>query len=186
MGTRITLKKVRLAFPKIWTPEAFPRSPDPTKYFSATFLIAKDDPQLKAIDDVLTGLAKEKWPKSFAATLKTAKATGKVCLRDGDTKAEVDGYEGMMFLSARSKTRPTAFDNNRNETSEGDDLLYGGCYVNASVELFAYDNASKGIGAGLRGVQFVKNGDRFGSGAPADKEEFEDEISAEDEDPLTA
>jgi len=108
-------------------------------------------------------------------------------LHDGDAKAEYEGFEGNKFVSARAKVRPTVFDQQRQELSEADGKPYSGCYVNASIELWAQDNSfGKRINAQLRGVQFLRDGDAFAGGSrPADADEF-DEIAAPDEDPLTA
>jgi len=90
-----------------------------------------------------------------------------------------------MFVSARSKTRPTTFDGMRNTVSEADGVIYGGCYVNAIISCFAYSKGNNGLAAGLKGVQFRAPGEAFsGGGTPAGSDDF-DEISVE-QDPLTA
>ena len=65
-----------------------------------------------------------------------------------------------------------------------DGIVYSGCYVNASIDIYAFDNVGKGNSAGLRGVQFLRKGDAFGGGAAADESEF-DEIGVAEDD-LTA
>ena len=57
------------------------------------------------------------------------------------------------------------------------------------MSFYAYDKGNNGIGAGLKGVQFRANGDRFsGGGAPADADDFDEIAAPEDgeQDPLTA
>lgn len=201
-NNEIRLENVRLAFPKLWTPEPFPGGNDPTPYFSATFLLPKNHPQAKALDALMLRLAEEKWGSAKnvktaggmiskgAAVLKAAKAIGKVFYRDGDSKAEYEGFEGNMFVAARSKTRPNTFDGMRNTTTEADGIIFGGCYVNAIISTYAYVKGNNGLGAGLKGVQYRGKGDAFGGGgAPADSEDF-DEIGAPDSedgsDPLAA
>lgn len=183
----IRLNNVRLAFPKLWTAEPFPGGNDPTPYFSATFILPKNHPQIKALEALMARIAIEKWgPAKGPQVLKAAKAIGKVFLRDGDAKADQDGFEGNMFISARSKTRPTTFDNLRAPVTEADGIIYGGCYVNAVISCFAYVKGNNGLGAGLKGVQFHGKGDAFaGGGTPADEDDF-DEIGIADSDPLTA
>ena len=177
----IRLENVRLAFPKIWTPAPFEGGNDPTPYFSATFILAKKDPQCKKIEALMLKLANDKWGTKGSKVLTTAKAVGKVFFRDGDSKAEYDGFEGNMFVSARSKTRPNTFDGQRQTVTEADGVIYGGCYVNAIISCYAYVKGNNGLGAGLKGVQFRAPGDAFsGGGTPADADDF-DEISAPDE-----
>jgi hypothetical protein len=185
----IRLNNVRLAFPKIWTAEPFPGGNDPTPYFSANFILPKNHPQAKALEALMVKLANAKWLVKGPAVLKAAKAIGKVFYRDGDAKAEYDGFEGNMFVSARSKTRPNIFDGMRNPIAEADGIIYAGCYVNATIECYAYTKGNNGLGAELKGIQYLGKGDAFGAGGkPADPDDF-DEIGDPEEgeqDPLTA
>lgn len=175
----ILLKDVRLAFANnLFTPAPFPGGNDPTPYFSCTLLMPPTHPQRKELDKIMTDLAEAKWGKKGAAILKGAKAIGKVFFRDGDTKPEYEGFEGMWFVSARSKVRPNYFDGRRNPIGEADGLLYSGAYVNASLGLYAYTKGNNGLGASLRGVQYLRKGDAFGAGAPAEPDDF-DEIGDE-------
>lgn len=175
---KMTICNVRLAFPKIWTAEAFPGGNDPTPYFSANGLLAQAHPQFKAIEAAIESCFKGKWPQHWASIQKGAKGMGKVPMRDGDTKAEVEGYAGNWFISARAKRRPTILNFDRSPLAEADGKPYGGCYVNLLVEFFAYTKGNKGVGADLRGIQFLRDGDAFsGASAAADESEF-DEISA--------
>ena len=188
-ANEIRLENVRLAFPKLWTAEPFPGGNDPTPYFSAMFILGKDHPQCKALEAMMTRIANEKWAARGPAVLKAAKAMGKVFFRDGDSKAEYDGFEGNMFVSARSKTRPTILDGLRQTTTEADGIVYGGCFVNAIISCFAYTKGNNGLGAGLKGVQYRGKGDAFsGGGIPADADDFDEIGTADDSesDPLTA
>jgi hypothetical protein len=179
-NNEIRLENVRLAFPKLWTAEPFAGGNDPTPYFSASFILPKDHPQAKALDAMMVRLANEKWGTRGPAVLKAAKAMGKVFYRDGDTKAEYEGFEGNNYVSARSKTRPTILDGMRQTTTEADGIVYGGCYVNVIISCFAYIKGNNGLGAGLKGVQFRAKGDAFsGGGIPADADDF-DEIAVTD------
>ena len=71
-------------------------------------------------------------------------------------------------------------------TVEADGLPYSGCYVNASIELWAQDNNyGKRINASLRGVQFYRDGDAVaGGGGPASEDEFDDLAEGADADNL--
>ena len=49
-----------------------------------------------------------------------------------------------------------------------DGVIYPGCYVNVSIDFWAQDNSyGKRINAQLRGVQFVKDGERLGGSVAA-------------------
>ena len=169
----IQLKNVRLAFPDLWTAVAFEGEGE--KKFGATFLIPKNSPQIKEIKTAILEVAKAQWKDKAPAILKTLEGNpNKFCFMDGDTKT-YDGYAGNMYLTAKNKKRPTIKDRDTSTLTEADEKPYGGCYVNASVELWAQDNKwGKGIRASLRGVQFYKDGDQFTAGSVASDDEFED------------
>jgi hypothetical protein len=170
----VTLKNVRLAFPDLFVAKAFEPGQEPK--FGATFLIPKDDPQVKQIEAAIAEAAAAKWGAKSKGVLDGIRNNpNKFCFQDGDLKADYDGYEGHMTLSAKSKTRPLVIDRNKAPLDMSDGKVYGGCYVNASLELWAQDNQwGKGIRATLRGVQFFRDGDSFSGGRPASVEEFED------------
>lgn len=171
---RVMLRNVRLAFPSLFEPSAYGEG-DPS--YQATLIMEPD--AAKAVEAAMAAVAKEKWGAKGDAQLKALRSSGKVCLRDGDEKPDYDGFAGMMFVAARSKTRPTVVDNMRNPLTQSDGRIYAGCYVNASIEIWAQDNAyGKRVNATLRGVQFVRDGEAFGGGRPAAADEF-DEIEAD-------
>jgi hypothetical protein len=167
---RLMLRNVRLAFPSLFEPSSYGEG-EPA--YSATLIM--DPQQAEVVDKALAAVAREKWGAKGDAQLKALRATGKVCLRDGDEKPDYDGFAGMMFVAARSKTRPTVVDGQRQPITERDGRIYAGCYVNASVEVWAQDNAyGKRVNATLRGIQFVRDGEAFGGGRPAAADEFDE------------
>jgi hypothetical protein len=172
---RVMLRNVRLAFPSLFEPSTFGDG-DPA--YQCTLIM--DDEQAQALDMVIASVAREKWGAKGDATLKTLRSTGKVALKNGDEKSQYDGFEGNWFIAPRAKTRPTVVDGQRQPLTERDGLIYAGCYVNASVELWAQDNQyGKRVNATLRGIQFVRDGEAFGGGRPAQADEF-DEIEVDD------
>ena len=167
---RIMLNDVRLSFPGLFKAEAF--KPGDEAKFKATLLIEKGSQLDKDVRAKILAVLKEKFPQKADAILKQIQNNpNKFCYQDGDTKS-YDGYEGMMALSAKSKTRPLVIDRDRSALSEEDGKPYAGCYVNARIDLFAYDSQGVGISASLGGVQFWRDGDSFGGGRPADADEF--------------
>jgi len=174
---RIMLKNVRLAFPNLFEAASVNGEGDPR--FGATFIIPGDDKQLAAINATIEAVAKEKWAAKADVNLKALRGSGKVALRNGDEKSNYDGFEGNYFVaaSAKANARPTVVDGQRQPLTERDGKSYAGCYVNASIEIWAQDNAyGKRINATIRGVQFVRDGEAFGGGRPAGADEF-DEIT---------
>lgn len=171
---KVQLKNVRGAFMSaLFEPKTVNGEGKPA--FSATFLINPTDPQVKTINAAIEAVAKEKWGAKAEAILKQMRAQDKVCLHDGDLKANYEGFPGMLFISARSNSRPLVIDADKTPLTESDGRPYSGCYVNASIELWAQDNNyGKRINAQLRGVQFYKDGDSFAGGGSAAADEFED------------
>ena len=112
--------------------------------------------------------------------LKALRSADKTCLHSGDLKANYDGFEGMLYISARNSLRPLVIDVNKSPLTGEDGKPYAGCYVNASLELWAQDNNyGKRINATLMGVQFYKDGESFTGGGVASEDDFDD-ISLDD------
>lgn len=176
---KIKLENARLAFPELFTAKTVNGEGDPA--FSATFLIDPKDPQVKKINAAIDAVAKEKWGPKADAILKQMRATDKVCLHDGDLKANYAGFPGTLYISARNATRPLVLDRDKTPLTAADGRPYAGCYVNASIELWAQDNKyGKRVNASLRGVQFLKDGEAFAGGGSASEDEF-DEIGTDDD-----
>ena len=89
-------------------------------------------------------------------------------------------YKGAYILEANSTRRPVAVNRNKAAVTEEDGIIYSGCYVNASLAAagYTFGKVKKGVKAYLNGVQFVKDGDRFGSDALSDF----DALDGEDDD----
>lgn len=179
----IQLKNVRLAFPDIWTPVAFEEGQE--KKYGATFLIQKNDAQIKAIQKAINEVAVAQWKEKAKTVLGSLTGNAnKICFVDGETKA-YDGFSECMALSAKNKRRPLIVDRNKEPLIEDDGKPYSGCYVNASLEIWAQENKwGKGIRATLRGIQFLRDGDQFGGGSVANQDEFEDFSSFAEDDLL--
>lgn len=163
--------RARLAFPKLAKPESFMGNSD-LKY-SASFIVEPDSASDKRIEETIIKVAKEKWGKDAEKIVSQLKRGNKISYIDGDTKAEVMGFEGNKVMSASTKAEyPPALVRTLNgqnvridRDSEDVNLFYGGCYVNAIVDCWAQDNQyGKRINFSLAGVQFYADGDAFASG----------------------
>lgn len=170
MAKRVNLQNVRLSFPNLFKPSAFEASQTPK--YNATFVVRKDDKQVAMLKAAIDEVVKEKWGKVPPGL--------KVCLRDGAEKA-YDGFgPETVFFTASNETRPLVIGRKREPLDQADGVIYAGCYVNASVDLWAQDNQfGKRINASLAGVQFFRNGEAFGGGRPADVSDF---VEYEDDD----
>lgn len=156
--------------------------------FGADFILQPDSVVLRVnadgtktkttLKDAELAVATEAWKANGAKVLASLEASKKA-IRDGSKRVNkagdvYEGYEGNTYVTAKSATRPLLVDANRQPVTEEDGAIYSGCYVNAIVELYANTQPTKkGVFAGLKGVQFVKDGDAFGGGAPAAATEFD-------------
>lgn len=171
MAKKVMLRNARLSFPSLWKTEEY-NGTDTEKY-AATFLIAKDDPQVKAIKAAMKEVAEEKFGTPLPKKLP-------LCLKDGDD-SDYDGYEGHFSIKATTKRRPVVIDRQKTPVTEDDGVVYAGCYVNASVEIWAMDNSyGKKILCSLNGLQFVKDGEAFGAGGSNAMSDFDELDDADD------
>lgn len=166
---KIQLKNVRLSFPSIFKRSDF--NGEQGK-FEATFLLNKETQS----DQI------EKLEAAIEQAIKDAKIkvpSDKRCLKDGDD-FEYDGYEGHMAFKASSNKRPTVIDRDKTPLAEDDGRPYAGCYVNAIVDIWVQNNSyGKRANGNLFGIQFVKDGEPFGSGDVDVTDDF-DEVDDDD------
>lgn len=184
------LKNVRLTFAQgLFEASTIPGQATGKPKFNCGVLLGPDHPQLAEITAKMKAVATEKWKAKGDAQYKALEKQDKLALHDGDIKPNYDGYPGNFFLSpsAQDNAQPSFFDQVRNELTldQARKLIYSGCYVNIRIDLWAQDNQyGQRINAGLRGVQFYKDGDAFSAGRPADSNEFEDVSEGSDSDDI--
>ena len=176
---RIMLNDVRLSFaPGLFEPSVPKGSQPGTKpKYNCGIILSPDHPQLEAVRTKMKAVAQEKWGAKWEATYTALEKQDKLALHDGDLKPNYDGYPGNFFLNPNSEESapPTVIDRDRTKLTARSGRPYAGCYVNASIEIWAQDNTfGKRINAQLRGVQFLRDGDAFSSARPADVDEFGD------------
>ena len=95
-------------------------------------------------------------------------------MKDGDLQAK-DECDGMYVISASEQaTRPPKVrgpDASPWNATDHAARIYGGCYGNILIRPWWQDNEyGKRINAGLVAVQFVRDGEPFGSGGVSDEE----------------
>lgn len=170
---KVKLSNVRLAFPVLFEAKAVNGEGDPA--FSASFLIPPGHPAIEALETAMDHVGKEKWGAKWPNVKKEIATKDRFALHDGDTKSDYAGFPGNLYVSARNKSRPLVVDRDKSPLTMADGRPYAGCYVHASIELWAQDNSyGKRINASLRGVQFYKDGDAFTGGGAASDDEFDD------------
>lgn len=174
---KVKLASVRIAFPNLFEAKTIAGSEGEPR-FSAAFIIEPGSVNAKALAAAMDAVAKEKWGGKADTILKDLKSKERVCYKQSPLSKDgtpYEGFEGKHSLNASNKSRPLILARDKTPLTAQDGKPYGGCYVHASVELWAQDNKyGKRINASLKGVQFASDGDSFGGGAPASADEFED------------
>lgn len=175
--TKVLLTNVRLSFAKLFKPESMEEGGKLN--YSASFLIdpeTKDGAEnLKKIKAAMIAACEAKWGKGKIPKLKSDRKA----LKDGD-EFDYDGYEGMQVVVAKDDRPPVLIDRDRSALNEASCMtehkLYSGCYVNALINFWVYDNKfGKGCSANLRVVQFSENGEEFSGSESVDVDsEFAD------------
>ena len=171
----VKLQNVRISFPNLFEAKAVNGEGEPR--FSAVFVIEPGSANAKTLANALDTVAKEKWGAKGPGTLADLKAKGRVCYQERaktNASGEVyDGFEGMHHVSAGNTARVPIIDRDTTPLTPQDGRPYGGCYVDASIEVWAQDNSwGKRINGKLRWVQFRADGEAFSGGAPVSQDEF--------------
>ena len=177
---KVSLKNVRISFPHLFQPQAPRNGGEGGPKFNAQFIFEKGSENDSLVKAAVAEVSKEKWGANGGKVVASLEASKK-CLRDGDNNLNSDGdirggFAGNNYVVASSKTRPTVIDRDKSPLVEQDGKPYGGCYVNAIVDVYALDKPGigKGVFAELKGVQFANDGDAFGGGTPASADDFDD------------
>jgi hypothetical protein len=171
---RVVTPMGRISFPKVFKAEAFK---DQKPKFSCTILFKKntDLSELKkavhAAKVAKWGKDKEEWPKRLRSPF-----------NDGNEKADLDGYKGMIYVTASNQHRPQVVDKNMEAIDEASGDFYAGCYGRLALRAFAYDTAgNKGVSFSLEHVQKLKDGEPF-SGKPKVEDVFDEVDDGESDD----
>ena len=177
----IKLKMVRLSFPDLFTPVQY-QGKGKFRY-NASFLIVPGSENDKIVQAAIKEAAVEKFGARADAILESIRGnSNKMCYVKGDLK-EYDGYQGMLVLSGHRNQeagKPGIYDCTR-AGPDGKPLPltvesgkpYAGCYVNASLDIYAQGAPNEGVRCGLSGVFFAKDGDAFSGSKVASPDDFE-------------
>ena len=149
--TKITTPEFRVSFPSVFTPSDF----NGTETFQVTMLFDKGT-DLSVLKDAVARAAKEKWGAKLPAGFRSP-------IRDGAEKSHIAGYDGCIFVTAKSSQKPGVVDRALNILTDSSEF-YAGCIARATVVAFAYDrNGNKGVSFILSNVQKIADGEAFSS-----------------------
>lgn len=194
MATRLMLTGVRLSYPQLWAAKPFDADdPGSSKSWGAAFHLDKVK-HAKLIEEVLQAEFDEveaNMPdklKPNARKLFDALGPKERRVADGDETGEAEGCYVVKARATEGKqAAPLVLDRRSARVAEGGEgAPYAGCYVNAQVEFWGQWAKYKRANCTLLGVQFVRDGDAFGGGKPADASAFSDMGDQGEDDDLSA
>ena len=181
MSKKIMLRNVRLSYEHIFQPSAMDDNSTPK--YSAELLIPKDHPDLPAVKRAIFEAGAEKFPQAISAGKPWP--MGFTCaLKDADKDVDGSGVilseknpasKGCYILKAQSTRRPATVGRRKEQLTEADGIIYSGCYINVSAAAAGYEfgKIKKGVTCYLNAVQFVADGERFGTDALSDFDELD-------------
>lgn len=156
----VTTGKVRASYVHIFTPRVPDNGGEPK--YSVTLLIPKTDTAtLNALYADIERAKQDGAQKVFGGNVPPQ---CKIPIYDGDgyrPSGEAFGEEcrGCMVVTASAKQQPVIVGLDMQNILNPAEV-YSGCYVRASVNMFAYNsNGNKGIGCGLNAVQKIEDGE---------------------------
>jgi len=179
MSEPIFLSNVRVSFPHLVEPHR--AKPTAKLKYQVDLIIRPDDPAWQTIMQRVQQVAQQKYGEHAPQMLQMINNDRmKRCFGKGEEKlnkntmAPYEGYAGHMYLSVKNKKRPQIIRPDGVEVDSTNDMaytqeagkIYGGCYVNAAVDLYT-SKQNDGVFGGLLGIQFAKDGDSFGDAAPS-------------------
>lgn len=172
--------KVRLSFPKL-----FEKDQKSGKYQAGLIIPKGSDTEAllrKAIENAKEDGKTRLWGGKMQGKPKVWITDGDAPKDGEDTRPE---YEGCIIVNAKSDLAPAVYDIDGSEVDGTFDreTIYPGCFVQAVIEAYPYNNDAKGISFSLLAIKKVSDGDRFGGGirkVSADEFDTVDDEDAED------
>jgi len=137
--------------------------------WQAQGLIEPDDEAVQRLHQRnVAAVAEKEGAEKAAGIYKDLLAKDRVYIKDGNLKSHLAGFAGRLSITASSKSRPVVVDGQKNAITEEDGLIYSGAIIRISL-LPWYTNGKYGrrVGATLRGVQFVRDGEPLVAGGGA-------------------
>lgn len=166
----ILVKDVRLSYEHIF--EKWGKDTDPKERwrYSGKFLLGNDThaEEIKLLKQHLMKLQQEYFKGKIG--------TSNLFFRNGADSGKEEQENAWVIAASDGKRRPQVLNKDKSVITAEDDIVYSGCYVNVLIRPWKQDNEhGKKINANLIGVQFKRDGDRFGEEAVDASQAFDDE-----------
>ena len=161
MSVKVCLPPARVIYSHLVEPSAPPGTDKLSYSVTLSFPSTTDISKIqKAVDDA----AKEKWGNKVPKNLTLA-------LKENDTEQLNDEgdlrfgfHEGGWSISAKQEKITDVTLKNFAKEDVGPENFYAGCWVQAVVNLHAYKVQNAGVTCYLKGLRFLKDDEKLGSG----------------------
>jgi hypothetical protein len=161
----------------LYEARAMPRTaenPSPKPRFGCTFIMMPNHPAVAEIEKAALAALTDAFGEQAAATkLRECKA-GSWIIQNGDRKASIEGFEGMVYVAANAAETqvPVLRDaDGLTALSSQNRKIYDGAIVRGIVDV--YWNAQwKKLLVALKGAMFLRDGTAFKGGAGPLSDEY--------------
>jgi len=166
----ILIKNVRGSYLHVF--EKWGKEEDPKEKwrYSGKFLLDKKThrDEIKELQDYLT----KKQTEWFKGKIGTAN----LFMRNGADSGKEEQEDAWVVSASESRRRPQVMNKDKSPITAEDDIVYSGCFVHVLIRPWKQENKhGKKINANLIGVQFARDGERFGEESIDAGSHFDDE-----------
>lgn len=189
MAVEVILKDVRAWWCNVHEPDKDRTDPKTGQLIKGKFsfvgIFSPTSDAGKAAAAAFEQAAREEFGDNYKAVL-AAIESSKKCIRNGNHKLDgdgnvVEGFKDMLYISAKNKVKPIVIGRGgKNDVLTPESgKPYRGCYCNVKVSINGWKSKDYGnqMLAKIIAVQFVRDGEAFGSVMSADGL---DDLGAED------
>jgi len=173
MTNKVITPVGRASFPNLMKPKLNEMSGKSEYSVDILFDKKTDLTKLKSIIDQTI---KNRWGTKVPQVLHNPIKDGDGTKRNGEPYGPE--YHGCFFITVKNTRKPGVVDS-QNQDILTEEEIYGGCFIRASVNAFAYPKegskfqGNSGVSLSLNNVQKVKDGEAFGAARVSAADEFD-------------
>ena len=168
------IKDCRLSFPNLLVAKA---TQGGVPKFNCNFVMEPDAVEFQELKEIVWEMAQAKWGDNAQAVMTMISQDKRLrCYGNGNEKISnktmkvYEGFEDKVYISASNDTQPKLYGADAIElppTANANQLFVGGNYVAGIVSFWLQDNThGRAVRANLDGVQYLREGEHYGSAGP--------------------
>ena len=163
---RVVLTDVRCIYPRLFRADEFMGK----KNYSIGLLLPEGSANLKKVQQAILDAVREEYgsekANGMAKKFSASKNTWPIRVRE----------EGDYMIQPKrneEKGAPKVLDRRKNLVTD-ESKVFGGCWVNASIDVYCYTQNGGGVTTYLNGVQFIREDAPLSGSAASCEQDFED------------